>query len=465
MHLFNSNKNIKNPFWIILITGTVWISFSCKKFVEIDPPETEIEGVKVFSDNDAALSAALGVYASMQVSNLNICSGGMTLYPALTSDELVYTSTNAELLSFQNNSVIANNGTGIYSRLWVPAYKTIFFANSVLEGVRNSIKISGSVRDEIEGEMLVVRALNYFCLTNLFGDVPLELTTDYRINSVMPRTSVDEIDGQLVTDLLKAKELLKEDYPFPSKARPNKWTATALLARIYLYKKDWANAELQSTAVINSNQYSLESNLENVFSQSSNETIWQLTNDNSNTSEGASFVPSTASSRPSYAISDFLLSAFEDGDLRKAEWIGANNVRGTVYSFPYKYKVKAATPVTEDYVVLRLAEQYLIRAEARAQQSNIEGAGSDLELIRSRAGLMNVTADTKDSLLSEIQHERQVELFCEWGQRWCDLKRTGSADVILGERKKPGWQPTDSLYPLPANEIMRNAGLIQNPGY
>ena len=116
-------------------------------------------------------------------------------------------------------------------------------------------------------------------------------------------------------------------------------------------------------------------------------------------------------------------------------------------------------------MVLRLAEQYLIRAEARAQQSNIEGAESDLDLIRSRAGLMNVTADTKDSLLSEIQHERQVELFCEWGQRWCDLKRSRLADVILGERKKPNWQSSDSLYPLPANEILRNPVLMQNPGY
>ncbi len=465
MQGFNSNEYIKIPFWIILIAGIACINFSCKKFVEVAPPQTEIEGVTVFSDNDAALSAALGVYASMQVSNLNICSGGMTVYPALTSDELIYTSTNAELLSFQNNSIIANNGTGIYSRLWVPAYKTIFYANSVLEGVISSKKISDSIRDQIEGEMLVVRALNYFCLTNLFGDIPLELTTDYRINSVMSRTSVVQIYDQLVTDLLKAKDLLKEDYPSSSRARPNKWAAAALLARIYLYKKDWVNAELQCASVINSNQYSLESDLQNVFSQSSNETIWQLANDNSNTSEGASFVPSSATSRPSYAITDFLLSAFEDGDLRKTDWIGTNIVRGTTYSFPYKYKIKAFTPVTEYYVVLRLAEQYLIRAEARAQQGNIEGAQSDIDLIRGRAGLMSVTAGTKDSLLSEILHERQVELFCEWGQRWCDLKRTGLADVILGERKKPGWQSTDSLYPLPANEILRNPVLIQNPGY
>jgi hypothetical protein len=299
----------------------------------------------------------------------------------------------------------------------------------------------------------------------LFGDVPLELTTDYRINSVMPRTSVAEICDQLATDLLEAKGLLKEDYPSPSRARPNKWTATALLARIYLYKKDWINAESQSSSVINSNKYFLEPDLENVFSQSSNETIWQLANDNSNTSEGASFVPSSASSRPSYAISDFLLSAFENGDLRMTDWIGTSTSRGVTYSFPYKYKTKASTPVTEFYVVLRLAEQYLIRAEARAHQGNIEGALSDIDLLRSRAGLMNLTTNTTDSVLSAIQHERQVELFCEWGQRWGDLKRTGLADVILGERKKPNWQSSDSLYPLPANEILRNPVLMQNPGY
>jgi hypothetical protein len=168
---------------------------------------------------------------------------------------------------------------------------------------------------------------------------------------------------------------------------------------------------------------------------------------------------------PYYTITNFLLSAFENGDQRMNKWLGKNIVNDLAYYYPYKYKVNAYSPITEFYIVLRLAEQYLIRAECRAQQDNIDGAKSDLNIIRSRAGLVNTTANNQDSMLLAISHERQVELFCEWGQRWCDLKRSGNANAILGDRKAPNWQPTDSVYPIPAYEIQNNPFLVQNAGY
>jgi hypothetical protein len=80
----------------------------------------------------------------------------------LSADELTYTSTNTELLSYQHNAIIADNGTGIYGRLWSPAYKNIYYANAVLEGVSKSVSISDTLKKQLKGEMLVVRALNYF---------------------------------------------------------------------------------------------------------------------------------------------------------------------------------------------------------------------------------------------------------------------------------------------------------------
>ncbi len=98
-------------------------------------------------------------------------------------------------------------------------------------------------------------------------------------------------------------------------------------------------------------------------------------------------------------------------------------------------------------MVLRLAEQYLIRAEARAQQNNLSGAQDDLNTIRARAGLDNTAANTQTSLLAAVMHERQVEFFCEGGQRWFDLTRTGQANAVLSI-EKPGFKPTDILFPI-----------------
>jgi hypothetical protein len=167
-----------------------------------------------------------------------------------------------------------------------------------------------------------------------------------------------------------------------------------------------------------------------------------------------------------FAVTPYLLDAFEPNDLRKTNWLKSNTVSGTTYFYPYKYKVRtAAPPYTEYYMVFRLAELYLIRAEARAQQNNTSGAQDDLNKIRSRAGLQNTTADTQQLLLTAIIHERRIEFMAEWGHRWFDLKRTGMSDAVLGPLKSPTWQSTDTLYPILQYELDTDPFLTQNPGY
>jgi len=119
-------------------------------------------------------------------------------------------------------------------------------------------------------------------------------------------------------------------------------------------------------------------------------------------------------------------------------------------------------------MVLRLAEQYLIRSEARAMQNNIAGAISDLDIIRQRAGL-NLLADLNPTieqaeLLDEIFLQRRKELFAEWGHRWLDLKRSDRTSEAL-EDENPYWEDTDLLYPIPETERIKNPNLTQNEGY
>jgi hypothetical protein len=454
---------MKQLLYLILLSGFA-LAAGCKKFVSVGAPLSEVESSKVFFDNQATLSAALGVYANMGLSGLQACSGGSTVYPALSADELTYTSTNAELLSFQHNAVIANSGTGIYSRLWVPAYSTIYQANSILQGLSGSAGVADTIKRQVQGEMLVVRSLNYFYLANLFGNVPLELTTDYKTNNTLGRTPVPLVYSQLAGDLKTAVGLLTPAYPGAANTRPNKWTAAALLARVCLYQKDWVGALAQSSAVINAGLYSLESDPANVFGTASAETIWQLANDYHNTAEGSAFVPASATALPAYALTSFLKAAFEPGDRRSSSWLKKNTVKGVDYYYPYKYKVRVSQPVSEYYVVLRLAEQYLIRAEARAELGDLAGAKEDLNLLRSRAGLSAVATGDQALLLQAIAKERQTELFCEWGNRWLDLKRTGKADAVLSA-EKAGWNPAAALYPVPLSELQHNPNLVQNPGY
>lgn len=186
---------------------------------------------------------------------------------------------------------------------------------------------------------------------------------------------------------------------------------------------------------------------------------------NINSWEGSVIIPASPSVTPTYLCTPALLNAFEASDSRKINWIQSRVFSGQTVYYPYKYKVQQNSVITEYYVLLRLAEQYLIRAEARAQQNSIAGALADLNIIRNRAGLMNTSAGDRPALLSAIEHERRIELFAEWGHRWFDLKRTNRANAVLGTLKPSTWQSTDVLWPIPSGQILLNSSLTQNPGY
>lgn len=450
----------KYKLFFLLVISTV----GCKKFVAVDPPVNLISSDALFTTDQGAVSAVNGLYSQMTTNNLRFTNGGITLFTAFSSDELVNTSANISYDQFRTNDLTSDN-TDIGSNFWVPAYGNIYQANVILEGLSNSKSISEVTKKQLRGEMLLVRAFHYFYLANLFSDVPYLTTSDYKVNAITGRTASSNIYFGIINDLLEAQQLLSEGYPTSTKGRPNKWTATALLTRVYLYQKDWTNAEVQASAVINSGKYSLATSLNSVFMPTSQEVIWLLQRDNSNTAEGSVFIPSSASVIPGFALTSSLLNAFENGDSRKTNWLGKNTVNGQNYYYPYKYKQRLSTPVTEFEVVFRLAEMYLIRAESRANLDKVLEAQADLNAIRNRAALANTTATDKASLLAAIEHERQTELFAEWGHRWFDLKRTGRANTVLSALKGSTWQATDQLYPIPLSELQSNPFLTQNLGY
>lgn len=442
----------------------LFLFLSCKKFLEIDAPKTQVTSALIFENDQAAISATVGLYSEMSRINLAMSNGGQTIYAGLAADEIATTSPNEDLDVFYLNSIPATNTTGL-SRLWNQGYRIIYHANAVLEGIEKGGTLTDSIARMLKGEMLLGRAFHYFNLVNLFGDVPLQLTTDYETNSKKARTAKAVVYDQLVNDLTAAKDLLPATYASANRARPNRWTAVALLSRVYLYKQEWEKAANAASEVIQSGAYQLNGNLNSVFLPASTETIWQLIRDNNNTAEGASFIPASATVKPTYALTPQLLSVFSPADLRKSSWTKQNIVGGQPYVYPYKYKVRLSTPISEYYVVLRLAELYLIRAEARLELDDISGAQADINLIRQRAGLNPTSVTDKNGLLFILEQERQAEYFTEWGHRWFDLKRRGRADAVLAIVKAPNWQSTDQLFPIPQAELLTNPFLVQNPGY
>jgi starch-binding outer membrane protein, SusD/RagB family len=452
-----------------LVTALVlFVVTSCEEFIEIDAPKTEITSNIVFSNDAASTSAIRGIY-SLMTSSQSFTNGEIERYTGLSSDELVNHSSRNEQQQFYFPSLTSLNGV-VHGVFWREAYKYINNANAVIEGLSKSTSLSGGTRVQLEGEAKFIRAFCHFYLVNLFGDVPYVTTTDYRSNSTEPRLTVGEVYLRIVDDLVAAKNLLATDYSFSNnnRSQPNRYAAMALLARAYLYSGKWAEAEQEASAIIDNRvDFQLEE-LDNVFLSNSKEAIWQLQPvvPEKSTAQARIFLlfnkPSEVSLNPD------LVTSFEAGDDRRRAWVGEFTDASGTYFYPRKYKVYSGSALTEYSMVLRLAEQYLIRAEARAQMMNLSGAIEDVDKLRQRAGLP-LMQDTEpgisqEGLLAAIAKERKFELMVEWGHRWLDLKRTGSTETILRPTKLD-WQQTDELYPIPQSERLLNPALSQNPGY
>ena len=446
----------------------------CKQLIEV-PGNTvgQLTTSNVFADSTSAVSGVTGIYEGY-ISKESPLSGQLTLYPGLSADEI--TSGSDYYKEYFNNALLATTTTapdGSSAPLWDGLYTNtvIYAANASLEGLSGSATLTQSLKDQLIGECEVIRGLAYFNLVNLFGEVPKVTSSNFLINAGLGRSPVESVYTLIISDLTDATVRLKPSYPSAGRARPNKFTAMALLSKVFLYRQRWTDADSLASLIIGSGLYQMETNPGKVFLDGSVESIWQMpgVNDDRVTQEGNIFIPYSPFIIPTFRLSDPLLKAFEPGDVRKSEWVHTVTLNGVEYTYPYKYRncVTVIARGDESYVVFRLAEQYLIRAEARAQLGDLAGAAQDVNVIRNRAGLADLINPDRGYLLAAIMHERQIELFCEWGNRWYDLRRTGKIDSVLGSEKSGIW-PADghgALYPIPGYQIRLNPALTQNPGY
>lgn len=439
---------------------------SCSNFIDVEAPKTQIVSETVFQTKASASSAIRGIY-SLMMTNTSFTRGGLEEYIGIASDELVSYSSSANRLQFYQNSITPIN-TDVLTVFWGEAYKYISNANVIIRGLENST-IPETEQRALLGEALFIRAFCYFYLTNLFGDVPYLTTSDYEANAKASRVPYNTVMLNIQQDLERALEMMPADFStgMGERIRPNRDAVLALLARIYLYRKEWVKAEQASTELIgNTEIYSLLTDLSQVFLANSSEAIWQLrpTVPNSGPPQASIFILTAAPNGFSRRVSikDELINSFEANDQRKSVW--TKTYSNSVGAWNYINKYTTTDSPVEYSMIFRIAEQYLIRAEARAELDNYEDARDDINAIRSRAGLNAINFNTKSELLDAILHERRVELFGEGGHRWFDMKRTGRIDAVMSAIKSQ-WQPTDALLPIPYAECLINTNLTQNPGY
>jgi hypothetical protein len=449
------HRNLKRG---IFISATVILSVlsACKKFVDTPIPSNLIPASTALNSDGSLVAALAGAYAA--VSNVSV---SVDLVTPLFADEMILSNATGSNLQAQENTYDITVDYQFYSSY----YKAIYNTNLILDALAGPNNITPAVASQVKGECEFLRAYCYYRLINYYGNVPLILSSNVDVSSQVPNTPVSQTLDQITKDLIDAKNLLPVTYPSADRVRANQYTVSALLARIYLQRKDWIDAEAAATAIIGSGTYTLPTDPNAIFIKGSTETIWQLWNLNGYLGAAATFIP-LPTTTVYYQLQPGLVNLFAPTDLRKLDWMQAGTGGAATNYYPYKYKQRLATTGanTEYEVQFRLAEQYLIRAEARAEQNNISGGLADMNVVRARANAVLLTPTTQTDLLSKIADERRMELMTEEGLRWFDLNRTGTTAAVLG-LLKPTFTAKAVLLPYPTSILLASPFLKQNPGY
>jgi len=459
----------RNHFLYITLLLCAGLQFtSCDSFVDTGLPNSQLTGVAVFENATTANAVLSNLYSDIR--DKGMFSGnqaGLSNTLGVYTDELGFYGSNAQSgFYFYNNALVANNFE--VASYWTTAYNQIYQANAIIEGLYLSQTIPQGDKDRMKGEALAIRAFLHSYLTGIFGSVPYVDSTDYNVNTTISKLDQNEVYNAVIADLREALAMLPENYMAEGRARINREVVQALLSRAYLYAGNWTEAaEASSSIIAQSSVYSLNTNIENTFLKESPETLWQLppATDGNYTAMATTFTILAAPPSAS-VLSDGLINGFEAADNRKQFWTGQVTDGVMVWYYPAKYKQIAVESTSREYtILLRLAELYLIRAEARLMLGDVTAAKADINQIRERAGLQPTSATSQSELLEAVARERRFELFTEFGHRFFDLKRTGQLDTNLTPVKQ-GWDAHDALFPLPESELILNPNLLpQNTGY
>lgn len=450
-------KKISPIYWIML-AGIIAMLISCSKVLDTDP-ELYVENGTAVVDKKSAGAALIGAYNSLSSNS----SQGVTFrYVAnLSGDNLKWVGNTPTNREFWVHEVFATNSRVL--ELWRALYRTINIANGLLVRIPfvNDVTYSAAERNRDRGEAFFLRAYNYFDLARFWGSVPLTLFPTENPNDAtgIGNKPVEEVFKQVERDLDSAIALLPASANL-NRNRASNQAAKALKARLHLYRSEWAKAEaLASEIIAQESLFKLVKPYNQFFlAKNTTESIFEIAYTLNNRNSWATnwFASNITGGRRELLPTDGLIAKLQNAASGGDRLALLLPISGTVYG---NMNFKLATGDDAVYAI-RIAELYLIRAEARAKQDNLAGGLSDLNLIRQRANVPAIpTVDSQTDLDNKIQDERRVEFAYE-SHRWFDLIRTGKAQQVLA---------IPDAYrlrlPIPTQELLINPALKQNDGY
>jgi hypothetical protein len=450
---------------IIYIIPLLILFGSCKKFLDTEP-QLQVDQSEAITNAGSAASAVNGMF------NLLASSGYYgSNFPALSylsAGDINWTGSQSDPSEITKHLTSATNG--YVANAWTAIYRTISSANYIIAEIPkvNDPLFTTASRNQYLGEAYFVRALAYFDLARGWGGVQLILnpTTSAAENKGIKRSTLAETYAQVLKDLDAAETLVPTAV---NRNRVTQKTIWALKARFYLYNQQWALAEQYASQVISDTQtYTLVKPYSAFFAANAvatNESVFELAYTVSNTNNHSNWwLPPVLGGRREWAPSDALVALLNNaavGGNRNA-LIGQTAAPGNLWYGKLYYR----TPVgTDPAYVIRIAELYLIRSEAKARLGNISGTAgalADLNAVRDRAGISAASALTLNELLLAIENERKLEFPFE-ADRWFNLVRTDRAQSLLSLPDKHLY-----LFPIPYNETLVDenlAGANRNPGY
>lgn len=474
---------------------------SCQDFLDTQPLGEELSE-NFFATSDGAVQATNAIYN--QLRDFSVHTFSFVGIASVASDDADKGSTPGDAPAMgELDNFTATAANGLLDGFWQGHYLGIARANQVILRVPD-IQMEDVLKARLIGEARFLRAYFYFNLVRTFGGVPIidELPPRDGSNSSRARATAAQTYEFIIADLNAAVDVLPERsaYPTADLGRITKGAAKGMLAKVYMYQKNWAQVARLTDEIIASGEYGLYTDYARLFTldgENANESIFEVQCATLPQGGGGSQYSEVQSPRAPIPTggwgfnvpSDNLNAAYETNDPRRTgtiiyagENLGDGVTLPTVIDNP-RYNKKAYVRATDprspngngdsgkNIRILRYADVLLMNAEAANEQGNSAKALTDLNLIRRRARgtsttiLADVTSTEQAELRQAIWRDRRIELAMEHDRFW-DIVRQGRAGTILRAVGKNFVDGKNEVFPIPQNRIDISGGLItQNPGY
>lgn len=443
----------------IFFLAGITLFTSCKKFLDVQP-EQQVDASQAITNASSAETALNGLYNLL--GSDGYYGSNFQALSYLSGGDIQWTGSQSAPQQIAARQLSADNGNVASS--WAAIYRTILSANYIIDalpGLSDPL-FAQAKKDQFLGEAYFVRALSYFDLARGWGGVQLILTPT-RLpgdHSGIKRSSLADTYAQVLSDLNKAETLLTAT---TNRNRATRKTVWALKARYFLYQQQWDSAASNASRIIDdAANYKLLAPYSAFFAGNAvatAESVFEIAYSVSFKNGHYNWwLPPALGGRREWAPNTQLVSLLNDAAVGggRSALIAQTAPPGNLWYGKLYYRTPTGT---DPAYLIRVAELYLIRAEARTRLDQPEAALADINAARARAGVAPATGSTQQALLLAIENERQLEFAFE-GDRWFNLVRTGRVAAVLGLNDSNRYR-----FPIPADELLADKDLEPNPGY